>query len=1635
MANRTKILLLLLLFNTIAANGLLAQMVVGQDTLYGNEWIDYSKTYWKIKVAKRDMYRVNYDVLAAGGFPVDQVNGDQFQLFVYGKEVPLYVSTDGLFGPDDYFEFYGDKNKSQLDQFLFEGGREEMLNPEVSLYTDTAVYFLCWTEAGQPTKRYLATTGPTMLSTPVVSSYKDTARIDFISWHYSKTYDSDHETRYSIYDEGEGLATSSAKITTIPLSCPGVVSDSIATLVLRLVSSSSAHELTVKVNNVLVLDIPDYPSDKVNSLIIPIPPAVLLDLNLIVIEGIVANSDRYQIASASILYSRTVADLGQSSRFYTLQASNVDQNMIWSANEELLGYDLIQLKRFILPNDNGLNTLTIAASPEPSQYCIRRLSSMPSTISVIELLQFVNTDLSQGNYVIITHPSMTSGPGGIHPIQEYADYRSSLQGGGYSVEVIMIDQLINQFAYGNAHQPLAVRNWAARAYAEQQDIQFVYLIGKGLEYPYVRIPIIDYSDYNLISPFGFFGSDNLLLSPIGQSRPYFPTGRLAARNAGEVLFYLDKVKRYESDFEVAHTLQRHSWRKKGIHLVGGGKQSELDYHQSLLSYIEEEVTNDPLGMDIETLVGKSTDPVSSSSVEYLIDKINEGILMKTYLGHGGVSTTGNFTIDDASLLSNKDHFPIVFSLGCLTGNIFSPQFSISEVFTLAPERGAICYMGSSGLGFPSSLTAFTHEFYRLSSTSLYGRGVGTIMQAVREKFDKDSNYTIASLVDQFSLHGDPAIVIAKDSLPDLLLDYSSLLTTPSPVRTNTDSIRFQCVIWNLGRTIPLSVPVHVTIETPDAQFIHIYDTTQVLSSRTTYTFYLPTGGSLMAGSYKLFLTLDEDNVIAESPNGGNDNNSLRSKDNNPFWPFQVLENAVLPLWPNEFAIVHRDSLVLSVFSPGDVSNQTITVVELDTVSTFDSPALISWEDDSPSLIKTFATKEVLSFGIYFWRTGRKTITPSSDPVVWNASSFLLDSVLTEGWNQSHGEQFHRNDLTQISPLKGDTTWLFNTKFVNAGARAAVNSDFNSVGITFNLNNAVTYLGVSSPSLNIMVVNPITGVKREVKSFLLSGANQKRKEAIDYLRDQITSGDYAICATFRKQGVNYSLDEWTQDSVLYGDNLYSILEKQGATQVRGLIQNASGPYALAFRKDIGPIIEKVGELGEENAIIVFDIPATYPEGWMTSRFIGPAQRWDSLTTAITLLQGASNDSTTIQLLGYADTLSAPDVLLATVSAKEDLSFVNAEAYPYLQLTYYTRDDTTRLPAQLAAWRIFHLPPPEFTAEFSTGPLPARVEGDQMDIPFQLSNIGGSYSDSIPYRVIHIFPDFTADTLNAWIQGLHQSELFLSDLSLTSVGPIGLHTIRLEINPRRSINETVFADNTTQLSFLVLPDDQPPLLQILFDSIQIETGALVNERPQIDIYLWDNNKHIQLKDTAILRVRLFDPGGHMVPLSYQQGDLHFEPAYMGALNQVKVSFTPFLSEDGFYTLDVQAYDANGKPYSSAYYEVKFHVDRSYSFAGFTAFPNPSNGDIGFRYSYTGPRAPSRASLCIYSTNGQLVRQFGQSEIGTILPGTHTTSLRWDGRDRAGHPVPSGAYYYVIDLFGENNKPIPGSGQTGTLIRLAP
>src|SRR5882757_9847437 len=107
---------------------------------YNNEWIDYSKTYYKFKVGATGLYRIPQSVLA--GANLQNVPAQNFQLFRNGQEVPIYTSVaSGVLGSNDYIEFWGKMNDGAPDQPLYRSPTYQHTQ-KWSLETDTAVFFL-----------------------------------------------------------------------------------------------------------------------------------------------------------------------------------------------------------------------------------------------------------------------------------------------------------------------------------------------------------------------------------------------------------------------------------------------------------------------------------------------------------------------------------------------------------------------------------------------------------------------------------------------------------------------------------------------------------------------------------------------------------------------------------------------------------------------------------------------------------------------------------------------------------------------------------------------------------------------------------------------------------------------------------------------------------------------------------------------------------------------------------------------------------------------------------------------------------------------------------------------------------------------------------------------------------------------------------------------------------------------------------------------------------------------------------------------------------------------------------------------------------------------------------------------------
>ena len=105
-----------------------------------NSWIDYSKTYYKFKVGKSGLCRINQPALSSLG--LGSTPAENFQLWRNGEQVRLYTSiTTGVFGSNDYIEFNGKMNDGIPDKTLYRFASSQ-LSDSFSLHTDTATYFL-----------------------------------------------------------------------------------------------------------------------------------------------------------------------------------------------------------------------------------------------------------------------------------------------------------------------------------------------------------------------------------------------------------------------------------------------------------------------------------------------------------------------------------------------------------------------------------------------------------------------------------------------------------------------------------------------------------------------------------------------------------------------------------------------------------------------------------------------------------------------------------------------------------------------------------------------------------------------------------------------------------------------------------------------------------------------------------------------------------------------------------------------------------------------------------------------------------------------------------------------------------------------------------------------------------------------------------------------------------------------------------------------------------------------------------------------------------------------------------------------------------------------------------------------------
>jgi len=356
-------------------------------------------------------------------------------------------------------------------------------------------------------------------------------------------------------------------------------------------------------------------------------------------------------------------------------------------------------------------------------------------------------------------------------------------------------------------------------------------------------------------------------------------------------------------------------------------------------------------------------------------------------------------IDNPEKYDNSGRFPLIVSMGCYSGNIFSEGTGISERFVFYENKASIGVLASSGLGYMSSLDQFITKFYDYVGNEHYGKTIGEILQVVKTDF-KTSTSGLGLLRDQYTLHGDPAVKLSFAEGPDYVVS-KDVVFSPQVIDSQVDSFSVRFSIINLGKGIEDSIDIVVRHVFPDGQAENIKKlkiATPKYKKEILLKFVNP--GKQGVGKNRLFVKLDVSGLVEEWPSPAAEmNNDLISSIGVEGASFFIFDNSAKPVWPYDFSIVKKSpTLVASTTDP--LAKERRYKFEIDRVETFDSPAKSStFLTQKGGLLKWKLNITMEEGAVYYWRVSPDSLSVE-EGFLWANSSFVYLSNSDPGWNQS-----------------------------------------------------------------------------------------------------------------------------------------------------------------------------------------------------------------------------------------------------------------------------------------------------------------------------------------------------------------------------------------------------------------------------------------------------------------------------------------------------------------------------------------------------------------------------------------------------------------------------------------------------------
>jgi|GEM_PF-69393 len=933
---------------------LLSAPIWGFGQTYGNEWIDYSQRYYKIKVIKDGMYRIDSAALAASGITVKNIDPKNFQIFFRGKEQYIYVQNKipGVFGRNDFIEFYGQHNDGALDTMVYTGIAFNP-NPYYSMFNDTSTYYLTWNTS--VSNHRMTETGNTSYSGPS-SKYFTAETVNYGNQEFyggARYVVGDLTNSDPHYTQAEGwfnieldlgaVEAYNLNISNVDTSGPKatistvVIGESNSQLPkdhhLRVYASWYNHAATAVYDTLFDNNFPIF---KKTFSVAPGKLTGSVYMNYVSATDSLPFGLNSNITAISYIYASYPHDtnMGGASNFMMYVPSGAFNyynlsNLTIAGGDSVLFYDFTNHNRLKVTQSGSRVQVNVLGNNSRQCY----LTTVNQVIHVTKLIpagnagtftRFVPSTRSQP-YIIIAASAL------MHQAATYATYRSQ----NFEVILANVEELYDQFGYGVEKDPLGIRDFCKYAVNTWRvPPAYLFLIGKGLHTPLYRQDTTNYKEC-LLPSFGYPSSDVLLSAGITNNTviPAIPTGRLAAQTGTDVTTYLNKVW--------THDTTRHAlWMKNVIHFCGGSSAGEISQFQYYLDTYAAYIKNPYFGGNVYTFKKSNSQPIQITIADSVRNLINNGVSMMTFFGHAS-GNSFDVSLDAPSDYNNVGKYPMIIANACFSGDIFQPpgagQSSTSEEFVL-DQKGSIGFLAMDDLGIAGELYAYTLPLYRNIGHDMYRKSIGLCIQnaisQVQGFGDQQETFTCAEM----TLHGDPAIAINYgDSLPDYQVTDSSVYFLPANVTTQMDSFKVKVVVTNIGEAIGAPVQLSLVRTFPNGTTATYNNTFVNLYYSDTATFTLPVNKAIGVGENWFLATIDPSNLIRELSETNNSNNRSNSK-GTLLW---ITSGDIIPVLPYNFAIIPRDTVTLKASTGNPYAPPRNYIFQIDTTDNFNSPWLKS----------------------------------------------------------------------------------------------------------------------------------------------------------------------------------------------------------------------------------------------------------------------------------------------------------------------------------------------------------------------------------------------------------------------------------------------------------------------------------------------------------------------------------------------------------------------------------------------------------------------------------------------------------------------------------------------------------------------